>query len=168
VGFPAEYSGYAFLQDVVVTGNIRPMSGVSASVPSLGPVRGGPHRSGDNLRGIFDETNFDRAIASALEGGRDEMAHLDELSEAAIGPYSFSLPTADGLGPLLQEVASATDAFAERIPAHVSQQRDVLSTFNVAFFGRTGAGKSTLLSAFGQLDGHDVSPGDSDWMSAAR
>lgn len=93
------------------------------------------------------------------------MAQLDELGEAAIGSYAVSLPTADGLGALLQEVTSATDVFTEKVRAHLSEQRDVLSTFNVAFFGRTGAGKSTLLSAFGQLDGGDVSPGESDWTT---
>ncbi|RNL51417.1 GTPase [Arthrobacter oryzae] len=93
------------------------------------------------------------------------MAQLDKLGEAAIDSYTFSLPAADGLGALLQEVGSATDVFAEKVRAHLSEQRDVLSTFNVAFFGRTGAGKSTLLSAFGQLDGSDVSPGESDWTT---
>jgi len=39
----------------------------------------------------------------------------------------------------------------------------MLSTFNIAFFDRTSAGKSTLLSAFGELDGSGVSPGESDW-----
>jgi predicted GTPase len=112
-----------------------------------------------------DATDFDRAIASALAAGCDEMAQLDELGDAAIGSYAISLPTADGLGALLQEVGRATDVFAEKVRTHLSGQRDVLSTFNVAFFGRTGAGKSTLLSAFGQLDGSDVSPGESDWTT---
>lgn len=109
--------------------------------------------------------DLDRAIASALAAGREEMAVLDELAKAAIGCYAISLPTAEGLGPLIQEVSDATEAFAHKLRDHLAEQRDVLSTFNVAFFGRTGAGKSTLLSAFGQLDGHDVSPGDSDWTT---
>lgn len=120
---------------------------------------------GDELQESREGSDFDRAIASALAAGRDEMAQLDELGEAAIGSYTISLPTADGLGTLLQEVASASDVFTEKVRAHLSEQRGVLSTFNVAFFGRTGAGKSTLLSAFGQLDGSDVSPGDSDWTT---
>lgn len=113
----------------------------------------------------LNESDFDRAIASALAAGRDEMAQLDELGESAIDSYVISLPTADGVGPLAQEVANAIDGFAAKVRAHLSLQRDVLSTFNVAFFGRTGAGKSTLLSAFGELDGSDVSPGESDWTT---
>ncbi|GEP27802.1 hypothetical protein CLE01_24000 [Cryobacterium levicorallinum] len=120
---------------------------------------------GDELQESREDTDFDRAIASALAAGRDEMAQLDELGESAISSYAIPLPPTEGLGPLLQEVASATDDFAKRVRTHLSGQRDVLSTFNVAFFGRTGAGKSTLLSAFGQLDGSDVSPGDSDWTT---
>lgn len=112
-----------------------------------------------------EHTDFDRAIASALAAGREEMTLLDELGEAAIDSYKMSLPTATGLAPLFQEAANATHVFAEKVRAHLSEQRDVLSTFNVAFFGRTGAGKSTLLSAFGELDGRDVSPGDSDWTT---
>ncbi|TMS54792.1 GTPase [Mycobacterium sp. DBP42] len=113
----------------------------------------------------LEAIDFDRAIARALTAGHEEMAVLDELGEAAIDCYAISLPRADGLGPLIQEVSDATAAFAEKVRTHLSEQRDVLSTFNVAFFGRTGAGKSTLLSAFGQLDGSDVSPGESDWTT---
>lgn len=120
---------------------------------------------GDDLQETREATDFDRAIAEALTAGRDEMAQLDELGAAAIGSYALSLPTADGFGAILQEVGSAADTFTEKVRAHLTEQREVLSTFNVAFFGRTGAGKSTLLSAFGQLDGSDVSPGDSDWTT---
>ncbi|KAA0110607.1 GTPase [Mycolicibacterium sp. P1-5] len=93
---------------------------------------------------------------------------LDELGEAAIDSYAILLPTVDGLGPLGREVSNAPEAFVDKVRTHLSEQRDVLSTFNVAFFGRTGAGKSTLLSAFGGLDGSDVSPGDSDWTTEVR
>lgn len=123
---------------------------------------------GDELQQSREATEFDRAIAGALAAGRDEMAQLDALGEAAIGSYTISLPAGDELGVLLQEVVSATDVFTEKVRAHLSEQRDVLSTFNVAFFGRTGAGKSTLMSAFGQLDGSNVSPGDSDWTTEVR
>lgn len=112
-----------------------------------------------------EDTELDRAIARALAVGREELAVLDKLGESAIVCYEIALPTVDGLGPLIQEVADATDTFANKIRGHLSEQRQVLSTFNVAFFGRTGAGKSTLLSAFGQLDGSDVSPGESDWTT---
>ncbi|OFJ55535.1 GTPase [Mycolicibacterium grossiae] len=112
-----------------------------------------------------DDTDFDRAVADALAAGSDEMALLDDLAAETIGGYTISLPNAEGLGPLIQEVTDATETFSNKVRAHLAEQRDVLSTFNVAFFGRTGAGKSTLLSAFGELDGHDVSPGDSDWTT---
>ncbi|WP_430227969.1 GTPase [Pseudarthrobacter oxydans] len=120
---------------------------------------------GDELQDASGATDFDRAIANALAAGRDELAQLDELAETAVGSYVISLPTADGLGALMEEVARANHVFSEKVRVHLSEQRHVLSTFNVAFFGRTGAGKSTLLSAFGQLDGTDVSPGESDWTT---
>lgn len=110
-------------------------------------------------------SDFDRAVENALAAGRDEMVRLEELSEAAIDAYSVSLGTRDALGSLLQEGVSAAEVFTKRLREHLSEQREVLATFNVAFFGRTGAGKSTLLSAFGELDGSDVSPGDSDWTT---
>lgn len=112
-----------------------------------------------------DDTDFDRAVADALATGSDEMALLDDLAAQTIGGYTISLPNAEGIAPLIREVTDATETFANKVRAHLAEQRDVLSTFNVAFFGRTGAGKSTLLSAFGELDGHDVSPGDSDWTT---
>ncbi|RUP04855.1 MAG: hypothetical protein EKK34_10800 [Mycobacterium sp.] len=131
----------------------------------MGRIQSGVIDGGMLLQEGIEYTDFDRAIASALAAGHEEINLLDELGEAAIDSYAISLPTATGLAPLIQKAANATDAFAEKIRAHLSEQRDVLSTFNVAFFGRTGAGKSTLLSAFGELDGRDVSPGDSDWTT---
>ncbi|QKT10941.1 GTPase [Rhodococcus sp. W8901] len=66
---------------------------------------------------------------------------------------------------LADAVARITGGFGEELRGHLHRQRETLSTFNIAFFGRTGAGKSTLLSAFGELDGSYVSPGDSDWTT---
>jgi predicted GTPase len=116
----------------------------------------------------IEGTGFDQAIAAALASGDDEMTRLKKLGEDAIVAYSLELPIADGVDDLRQEVASAMDAFAKKVQAHLAEQQDVLSTFNIAFFGRTGAGKSTLLSAFGQLDGSGVSPGDSDWTTEVQ
>jgi len=48
----------------------------------------------------------------------------------------------------------------------LGESRRAVSTFNIAFFGRTGAGKSTLLSALGGLTGELVSPvGRSDFTT---
>lgn len=55
------------------------------------------------------------------------------------------------------------ERFALETSEHLDHQQRVLDTYNIAFFGRTGAGKSTLMSAFGELDGGYVSPGESDW-----
>ncbi|MGW9565162.1 hypothetical protein [Prescottella equi] len=62
-------------------------------------------------------------------------------------------------------VARVTGKFGDELQRHLHRQREALSTFNIAFFGRAGSGKSTLLSAFGELDGTHVSPGDSDWTT---
>nr|ABP45670.1 GTP-binding protein, HSR1-related protein [Mycolicibacterium gilvum PYR-GCK] len=70
---------------------------------------------------------------------------------------------------MLSEFAQMRLRFAQESSAHLSEQSRVLSTFNIAFFGRTGAGKSTLLSAFGELDGAAVSPfGESDWTTTVE
>ncbi|AOW92546.1 hypothetical protein BFN03_07055 [Rhodococcus sp. WMMA185] len=92
--------------------------------------------------------DFDGMIGSLLED-------LEEVTGLEVAPES-------GLGGELVRVA---EGFGETLRAHLARQRDALSTFNVAFFGRTGTGKSTLLSAFGQLDGEYVSPGESDWTT---
>lgn len=111
------------------------------------------------------DRELDRAIEAALATGCEEMARLDEMAESAIGCYSVSPEAAALLGQVSGADRVGPTTFTTKLRSHLSEQRDVLSTFNVAFFGRTGAGKSTLLSAFGQLDGSDVSPGDSDWTT---
>jgi tRNA U34 5-carboxymethylaminomethyl modifying GTPase MnmE/TrmE len=68
-----------------------------------------------------------------------------------------------GAEDAVQAFDARSEGFAGKLQTHLAEQREVLSTFNIAFFGRTGAGKSTLLSAFGELDGSAVSPGESDW-----
>jgi predicted GTPase len=107
---------------------------------------------------------FQQAVLEALESGREEIARLADVGEMALASYQVSPSASTGVPePLLSEFAVLKRGFAHKVLQHISEQRDVLATFNVAFFGRTGAGKSTLLSAFGELDGHGVSWGDSDW-----
>lgn len=79
------------------------MSGLSANVAIVRDPLGAALITRGDLREMFDETDFVRAIASALEAERDEMAVLADLGAAASESYAISLPTAEGLGPLIQE-----------------------------------------------------------------
>jgi len=54
---------------------------------------------------------------------------------------------------------------ASELQQRIAASREVVSTFNIAFFGRTGTGKSTRMSALGGLDGGRVSHGESDWTT---
>ena len=108
--------------------------------------------------------DFQQAVLEALESGREEIARLEANGERAIQSYRLSPSAFSSVPqPLLAEFASLQAGFAGKVRRHLMEQREVLATFNIAFFGRTGTGKSTLLSAFGELDGHGVSLGDSDW-----
>lgn len=110
---------------------------------------------------------FDEALADALELGQREVATLASVVEGATSAYNAAgvkLVRDGDSDALLSEFAQRRLRFADGLSDHLSEQFRVLSTFNIAFFGRTGAGKSTLLSAFGELDGGAVSPfGESDW-----
>lgn len=104
------------------------------------------------------------AVDAAVRSGKHEIQQLERSVEAALQQLREVASTnSDERDQLLADLSSFTSGFAEQIHRHLADQRERLSTFNIAFFGRTGAGKSTLLSAFGQLDGSYVSPGDSDW-----
>ncbi|MBQ7804143.1 MAG: 50S ribosome-binding GTPase, partial [Rhodococcus sp.] len=108
------------------------------------------------------------AVERAVGSGNRELEELDALISSLV--KQFALPagahsaatSGAGLSPELAEIA---DGFERSLRTHLADQRRMLSTFNIAFFGRTGAGKSTLLSAFGGLDGGYVSPGESDWTT---
>ena len=115
--------------------------------------------------------SFDESLVDALAVGQQELASLGSVSERVIGAYRLAGNTvvADGAsGDLLGEFAAMRLRFAEGLAGHLGEQSNVLSTFNIVFFGRTGAGKSTLLSAFGELDGAAVSPGESDWTTSVE
>ncbi|MBT0566087.1 GTPase [Williamsia sp. CHRR-6] len=106
------------------------------------------------------------AVNEAVRTGERELQQLELSVEAALQQLrEVALSDSGERDQLLADLSAFTDAFAEKVRRHLDDQRQILSTFNIVFFGRTGAGKSTLLSAFGQLDGLLVSPGDSDWTT---
>jgi predicted GTPase len=96
---------------------------------------------------------------------------LESVGKRAIDIYHATGTTGvrdDQQYCLSTEFAEMLLRFTDRLTGHLTEQASVLSTFNIAFFGRTGAGKSTLLSAFGELDGAAVSPGESDWTTTVE
>lgn len=111
--------------------------------------------------------SFDDALADALALGQQELATLASTVDGALSSYAAAgakLVRHGSLDAPLVEFPQMRSRFADELADHLLEQSKVLSTFNIAFFGRTGAGKSTLQSAFGQLDGSAVSPlGESDW-----
>lgn len=122
-----------------------------------------------NADGPDQSLNFDVAVDAALSAGRTEIEKLQTLSDEALAEYQRLVEKAQSMSSIQHELTAQFEAmsrdFAEKASGHLRHQREVLSTFNIAFFGRTGAGKSTLLSTFGRLDGGGVSPGESDWTT---
>ncbi|WP_436522126.1 GTPase [Actinoplanes sp. HUAS TT8] len=109
--------------------------------------------------------SLEEAVRSAVEQGRAELTHLDDLTDELAAVFAGE-PSGEASSPGL---ITRLDAFARVFPAelrlHLDREREELGTFNIAFFGRTGAGKSTLLSAFGRLDGGYVSRSEGDWTT---
>ena len=118
------------------------------------------------------DSSFKEALADALEVGKREIAKLTSVAVGAAAVYGEAvakLVRDDDFDAVTGEFAQMRLRFADELSAHLAEQSKVLSTFNVAFFGRTGAGKSTLLSAFGELNGEAVSPfGASDWTETVK
>ncbi len=109
---------------------------------------------------------FQAALAAALEAGKQELTSLKSLADDVQSSYLLAGEPAipgEGADDLLHEFVAMRRRFSDGLAGHLKEQADVLSAFNIVFFGRTGAGKSTLLSAFGELDGTAVSQGESDW-----
>lgn len=109
------------------------------------------------------------SVAAAVRAGTEELNRLDVIVSDARSrlrtawqdlSYGRKRPKRDDVFLVwLEEVV--TD-----LKETLDASRDAVSTFNIAFFGRTGAGKSTLLSALGGLDGELVSPlGRSDFTT---
>ena len=113
---------------------------------------------------------FDRAVADAVAAGRSQIESLDAVATALEEDYAALVKNLLGLGAgeVGLEFQTRKGHFISKLRQHLAHQHDVLSSFNIAFFGRTGAGKSTLLSAFGELDGSAVSPGESDFTMEAH
>ena len=114
-----------------------------------------------------DGFDFDQSVSDAVSAGFLEVERLAAIAGPVIGRYCLLSVKAAGMGAPRGGFAQDFDLrhrwFCEKLRKHLADQRQVLETFNIVFFGRTGAGKSTLLSAFGELDGAAVSPGESDW-----
>ncbi|MBM7457534.1 GTPase [Rhodococcus coprophilus] len=114
-----------------------------------------------------DKGALESAVSRAVEEGVRELDSLDRTIESLSEEFDRVVDSVAGDGSCTDADALRESAleFKHSIRSHLARQRKVLSTFNIAFFGRTGAGKSTLLSAFGRLDGGYVSPGESDWTT---
>ncbi|WP_238419517.1 GTPase [Gordonia sp. 'Campus'] len=107
-----------------------------------------------------------QAVDRAVRSGEHELAQLERSVATTLARFeSASAAATDTTEGPAADLSQFTTDFEAALRGHLDAQRDRLATFNIAFFGRTGAGKSTLLSAFGELDGGYVSPGDSDWTT---
>ncbi|MCA9823072.1 MAG: hypothetical protein KC470_10720, partial [Dehalococcoidia bacterium] len=90
--------------------------------------------------------SFEESLAVALEAGKQELATLKSLSDRLQATALFAgepAITGAGVNGLLDEFAATRRRFSEDLAGHLKEQADVLSAFNIVFFGRTGAGKST-------------------------
>ena len=123
---------------------------------------------------VLGSSQLADAIADSVAAG---LCELDDL-QAMVAEAGEALATAterlvgSDLDERAEEHAEESNAFAVLIAGAASElqqriaaSREVVSTFNIVFFGRTGAGKSTLMSALGGLDGGRVSHGESDWTT---
>lgn len=113
-------------------------------------------------------THLSRAIEQAIIDGRSEADALRSRVDAALKTLQDAageLPsTEDANDPVWQFKQFSQEATSD-LDRVFQRQVEALGEFNIVFFGRTGAGKSSLLSAFGELDGHLVSQGESDWTT---
>lgn len=109
------------------------------------------------------------SVAAAVRAGVEELDRLDSIvSEAGSRLRSAWQELSRGA-----KRSKRDDVFfvwledvVTDLTETLDKSRRAVSTFNIAFFGRTGAGKSTLLSALGGLNGELVSPaGRSDFTT---
>ncbi|MDQ0284110.1 GTPase [Rhodococcoides fascians] len=124
------------------------------------------------MNNVTSSGSLDDALAKALALGRQELVELASTTDGAMSSYDAvgtKLVREGERDGLTAEFDRMRTRFADGLSDHLLAQSKVLSTFNIAFFGRTGSGKSTLLSAFGELDGSAVSPfGESDWTTEVK
>lgn len=119
-----------------------------------------------------ETSGLEVAAESAVANSGQELDRLERGMRELTSEISAALDRMKRIGeidgPGVKSFEAATAEIALRFDDFLTNQREVLSSLNIALFGRTGAGKSTLLSALGQLDGSRVSPGDSDWTVAVE
>lgn len=125
-----------------------------------------PAESDDEL--TAEMVSLEEAVRSAVEQGRAELRRLDDITDDLVSAFAQGPRVAPSSSGLIARLGAFTRGFPGELRRHLDRERESLGSFNIAFFGRTGVGKSTLLSAFAQLDGEYVSPGDSDWTTEVR
>ena len=110
-----------------------------------------------------------KALAKDLIGKIEEIAQeqareceiLAGVSEATTKDDRYKTETVQNLLTIVAD-------FNARTQSVFTRQLEVLSTFNIALFGRTGSGKSSLIEAITCGDGESVSQGESDWTTEVR
>lgn len=116
----------------------------------------------------MDSSELANAIADSVAAGLRELetlrSHVVEAGEALLAA-TVRLTGSAGDSEEDNAFALLMSNAAEALERRIDASREVVETFNIAFFGRTGAGKSTLMSALGGLNGARVSPGPSDWTT---
>ena len=76
--------------------------------------------------------------------GQQELSSLASVSERVIDAYRLAGNTVvpnGASGDLLGEFAAMRLRFAEGMAGHLGEQSNVLSTFNIVFFGRDRCGQ---------------------------
>lgn len=118
------------------------------------------------------DERLDRAVQAAIKAGEQEAVRLQQIVEQADVLLQSAgrhyLRWSQPGETVLQDFSDMTVEAAAELREAFARRRQLLGTFNIAFFGRTGAGKSTLISAFAELDGSDVSLGESDWTTEVK
>jgi len=102
-------------------------------------------------------------LRSQIQIARESLQSASRQVQSA-----FKSSTHMGSGDLSNASGAVTNLLteaSESVDRYFTGYTDVLSTFNIALFGRTGSGKSSLISALAELDGERVSRGESDWTT---
>ena len=111
------------------------------------------------------------AVESAIAASEQEVRYLrSQVRKAKTSLRSAARQTKaafrsldHGSSERLEDASGAITALLDdastSIEGYFDRYTQVLSTFNIALFGRTGSGKSSLISALAELDGERVSRG---------
>lgn len=127
----------------------------------------------DSFDGVPPSSEADHAlsvsVAAAVRAGVEELDRLDLIVSDAKSRLRSAWQdlSRDGRRSKRDDVFFVwLEDVVTDLKNTLDESRRAVSTFNIAFFGRTGAGKSTLLSALGGLNGELVSPvGRSDYTT---